>query len=133
MGALEKGQIPSLENKQDANSLVDFILFTQKSVILHLSPELTKENISFPQFFLLTYLTSEEYVTMTDIAKKMWHSTAAATGLVDKLEKMGLVERLHMKEDRRKIMVQITKKGDEFVTKKRETISKRLQEILQES
>jgi DNA-binding MarR family transcriptional regulator len=71
MGALEKGQIPSLENKQDANSLVDFILFTQKSVILHLSPELTKENISFPQFFLLAYLMSEEYVTMTDIAKKM--------------------------------------------------------------
>ena len=70
----------------DADRLADFVLFTQRSCILNLSNELNRGNISFPQFFLLAYLSSEDYLTMSDIAKKMGHSTAAATGLVDRLE-----------------------------------------------
>ncbi|MFN5868131.1 MAG: MarR family transcriptional regulator, partial [Akkermansiaceae bacterium] len=67
--------------KADADRLADFVLFTQRSCILNLSGELNKGNVSFSQFFLLTYLSSEEYLTMSDIAKKMGHSTAAATGV----------------------------------------------------
>jgi DNA-binding MarR family transcriptional regulator len=59
---------------------------------------------------------------MTDISKKMGHSTAAATGLVDRLEKLGYVQRLHASEDRRKVMVQITRKGIDLVERIREDI-----------
>lgn len=116
--------------KADADRLADFVLFTQRSCILNLSSELNKGNISFPQFFLLTYLSSEEYLTMSDIAKKMGHSTAAATGLVDRLEKLGYVERVHAAEDRRKIMVRITTKGVELVSKMRSEIASDLAGIL---
>ncbi len=116
--------------KADADRLADFVLFTQRSCILNLSSELNKGNISFPQFFLLTYLSSEEYLTMSDIAKKMGHSTAAATGLVDRLEKLGYVERVHAAEDRRKIMVRITAKGVELVSKMRSEIATDLAGIL---
>ena len=109
--------------KADADRLADFVIFTQRSCILNLSAELNKGNISFPQFFLLAYLSSEEYLTMSDIAKKMGHSTAAATGLVDRLERLAYVERLHAAEDRRKIMVRITAKGVELVSKMRKEIS----------
>ena len=118
--------------KADANRLADFVLFTQRSCILNLSTELSKGNISFPQFFLLTYLSSEEYLTMSDIAKKMGHSTAAATGLVDRLEKLAYVERNHASEDRRKIMVRITTKGVELVAKMRSEIANDLVGILAE-
>lgn len=121
IGALEKS---------DADRLADFVLFTQRSCILNLSTELSKGNISFPQFFLLTYLSSEEYLTMSDIAKKMGHSTAAATGLVDRLEKLCYVERSHAAEDRRKIMVRITSKGIELVAKMRTEIANDLTNIL---
>lgn len=84
---------PGASVKADAGRLADFVLFTQRSCILNLSKELNRGNLSYPQFFLLTYLSSEEYLTMTDIAKKMGHSTAAATGLVDRIEKLGYVER----------------------------------------
>ena len=114
----------------DVDRLADFVLFTQRSCILNLSPELNKGNISFPQFFLLTYLSSEEYLTMSDIAKKMGHSTAAATGLVDRLEKLGYVERVHAAEDRRKIMVRITNLGVELVAKMRKEIATDLAGIL---
>ncbi len=116
--------------KADADRLADFVLFTQRSCILNLSTELNKGSISFPQFFLLTYLSSEEYLTMSDIAKKMGHSTAAATGLVDRLEKLGYVERVHAAEDRRKIMVRITSKGVELVSRLRAEIATDLAGIL---
>jgi DNA-binding MarR family transcriptional regulator len=116
--------------KADADRLADFVLFTQRSCILNLSTELNKGNVSFPQFFLLTYLSSEEYLTMSDIAKKMGHSTAAATGLVDRLEKLSYVERVHAAEDRRKIMVRITAKGIELVSKMRTEIANDLVGIL---
>jgi DNA-binding MarR family transcriptional regulator len=116
--------------KVDANRLADFVLFTQRSCILNLSTELSKGNVSFPQFFLLTYLSSEEYLTMSDIAKKMGHSTAAATGLVDRLEKLSYVERTHASEDRRKIMVRITHKGVGLVAKMRTEIATDLAGIL---
>lgn len=67
---------------------------------------------------------------MSDIAKKMGHSTAAATGLVDRLEKLGYVERVHAAEDRRKIMVRITSKGIDLVAKMRSEIAADLANIL---
>ena len=116
--------------KADADRLADFVIFTQRSCILNLSTELNKGNVSFPQFFLLAYLSSEEYLTMSDIAKKMGHSTAAATGLVDRLEKLAYVERLHAADDRRKIMVRITSKGVELVARMRKEIATDLAGIL---
>ena len=116
--------------KADADRLADFVIFTQRSCILNLSAELNKGNVSFPQFFLLAYLSSEEYLTMADIAKKMGHSTAAATGLVDRLEKLAYVDRLHAVDDRRKIMVRITSKGVELVSKMRKEIATDLAGIL---
>ncbi len=67
---------------------------------------------------------------MTDISKKMGHSTAAATGLVDRLEKLGYVQRLHASDDRRKVMVQITRKGIDLVDKMREDIVENLVEVM---
>jgi DNA-binding MarR family transcriptional regulator len=121
---------PGTTLKADADRLADFVLFTQRSCILNLSAELNKGNISFSQFFLLTYLSSEDYLTMSDIAKKMGHSTAAATGLVDRLEKLSYVERVHAVEDRRRIMVHITSKGIDLVSKMRKDIATDLAGIL---
>lgn len=114
----------------DADRLADFVLFTQRSCILNLSTKLNEGHVSYAQFFLMTYLSSEEFLTMSDIAKKMGHSTAAATGLVDRLEKLGYVDRGHATEDRRKIMVRLTRKGVELVAKMRREIASDLSNIL---
>jgi len=91
---------------------------------------LNRGNLSFPQFFLLTCLSNEDYLTMSAIAKKMGHSTAAATGLVDRLEKLGFVERVHAAEDRRKIMVRITAEGSQIVAVMRGHIAAELSTIM---
>lgn len=118
--------------RKDASRLADFIMFTQRSFLLNLSKELNKGNVSFPQFFLLGYLANEDFLTMTDISKKMGHSTAAATGLVDRLEKLGYVQRLHAQEDRRKVMVQITRKGIDLVERIREEIVGSLVDLMED-
>ncbi|MCH1409688.1 MAG: MarR family transcriptional regulator [Verrucomicrobiales bacterium] len=110
--------------------LADFIMFTQRSFLLDLSKELNRGSVSYAQFFLLGYLANEDYLTMTDISKKMGHSTAAATGLVDRLEKLGYVQRLHAADDRRKVMVQISRKGIEMVTRLRNSIAESISEIM---
>ena len=120
----------SIKVEQNADRLADVIMFAQRSFLLDLSKELNKGNISYAQFFLLGYLANEDYLTMTDISKKMGHSTAAATGLVDRLEKLGYVQRLHAADDRRKVMVQITRKGIEMVSRLRNAIADSISEVM---
>ncbi len=114
----------------NVDRLADFIMFAQRSFLLDLSKELNNGNISYAQFFLLGYLANEDYLNMTEISNKMGHSTAAATGLVDRLEKLGYVQRLHAADDRRKVMVQITRKGIDLVTRLRNAIAENISTIM---
>jgi len=101
--------------------------------MLNLSRDLNRDNISFAQFFLLSYLDSSKELTMTDIAKKMGHSTAAATGLVDRLEKLGYMERTHSVDDRRKVMVRITSKGLDLISRLRDELQSQIADAMNES
>ena len=107
---------------EEANKLADFVLMTQRSCILNLSSELNEGKISYPQFFLLTYLANEDFLTMSSIALKMGHTTAAATGMVDKLQEMGYLTRSAAANDRRKIMVTITQAGKDLVARMKKNI-----------
>lgn len=116
--------------KKVASDVADFIMFTQRSFLLDLSRELNRGNVSYAQFFLLGYLASEQQLTMTDISRKMGHSTAAATGLVDRLEKLGYVQRVHAADDRRKVMVQITSKGQQLVQQLRDNLASNVADVM---
>lgn len=116
----------------DAQELADFILYSQRSCMLKLSPQLTKEKLSYPQFFLLAYLAEEEGISMSNIAKMMGHSTAAATGMVDKLQDLRYIKRSTAAADRRKILVHITQQGKELVSQMRQNIAEELSSMLHE-
>ena len=70
---------------------------------------------------------------MTDIARKMGHSTAAATGLVDRLEKLGYMERTHAIDDRRKVLVRITSRGLELVSRLRDELQNQVAAAMSET
>jgi len=118
---------------KDHAKLADFILFSQREFLLNLSRELNRDNISFAQFFLLSYLATSKELTMTDIARKMGHSTAAATGLVDRLEKLGYMERTHAIDDRRKVLVRITSRGLELVSRLRDELQNQVAAAMSET
>ncbi len=106
--------------RADAERLAHIIMEMQRCFILRLSKELAPGNVSFPQFFLLTYLDHMEVLTMSAIARKMGHTTAAASGLVARLQNLGYVMRSHAADDRRKVMVGITARGSALVLRIRE-------------
>ena len=106
--------------RRDAERLADIFTGLQRNFMLTLSKELQRGDVSFAQYFLLGFLELKGALTMTEIAKKMGHTTAAATGLVDRLEKAGHVERGHAKNDRRKILVKITPSGEGIVSEVRD-------------
>lgn len=99
-----------------AEKLTDIFTQLQRGFVLYLSKELTRGQVSFAQYLLLSILDQlDAPLAMTQVAERMRHTTAAATGLVDRLEKLGYVRRQSTKADRRKVLVQITNKGTELV------------------
>src|SRR4051812_33868786 len=105
--------------RADAERLADILTSLQRCFILKLSKELGPGQVSFPQYCLLGFLAPQCRLSMTEIAQRMGHTTAAATGLVDRLEKLGHVMRTHAQDDRRKILVGITATGSALVSEVR--------------
>src|SRR5436309_14593264 len=79
--------------RADAEQLSHIIMEMQRCFVLHFCKGLAPGNVSFPQFFLLAYLDHKEVLTMSAIAQKMGHTTAAATGLAARLDNIGSVVR----------------------------------------
>jgi DNA-binding MarR family transcriptional regulator len=117
--------------RADAERLSHIVLEMQRCFLLHLCKELAPGNVSFVQFFLLTYLDQKEVLTMSAIAQKMGHTTAAASGLVARLENLRYVVRSVARDDRRKVMVCITPKGSALVRRIREEMVGNLMKILE--
>src|SRR5206468_6356730 len=111
---------PISQIRADAERLSHIILEMQRCFVLRLCKQLAPGNVSFSQFFLLAFLDQKEVLTMSAIAQKMGHTTAAASGLVARLENLGYVMRSVAREDRRKVMVCIPPKGSALVRRNRE-------------
>src|SRR4051795_1040526 len=118
--------------RKAAERLADIFTSLQRSFIITLSKELDRGNVSFPQYHLLGFLSQQEHLTMTDIAQRMGHTTAAATGLVDRLEKLGHAKRVHAQDDRRKILVKITPSGAALVTKVKNDMIETILSLMQQ-
>ena len=101
--------------RADAARLADIFTVLQRSFALNLSKELARGHVSFSQYCLLSFFREQERLTMSEIAQRMGHSTAATTGIVDRLEKLGHVHRSRGRDDRRKIFVEITATGTELM------------------
>ena len=117
---------PAGLSHSEIERLADIIMMMQRCFVQHLSEELSRGQVSFPQYFLLGHISSSESLSMTEIADKMTHTTAAATGLVDRLENLGYVQRMHASSDRRKVLVRITPKGLDLVGRIRQDIVAKL-------
>ncbi|HXY60787.1 MAG TPA: MarR family transcriptional regulator [Chthoniobacterales bacterium] len=122
---------PPSQFRADAERLSHIVLEMQRCFVLHLCKELAPGNVSFSQFFLLAYLDQKEVLTMSAIAKKMGHTTAAASGLVARLENLRMVVRSVARDDRRKVMVCITPKGSALVRRIRQEMVDNLMKIME--
>ncbi len=68
-------------------------------------------NLTGVQAMVVNFLGEENGVTFQQLAERLHLSNATLTGIVDRLEKTGLVERLPNPGDRRSILVSLTEEG----------------------
>ena len=79
--------------------------------------ELSKGKITLPQLLTLGFLNEKGDSRMTDLARFMKVSTAAMTGVVDRLVRDAYILRVFDPQDRRIIKVKLTHKGAELIRK----------------
>lgn len=72
-------------------------------------------DMSTPQFKALILIYEEEGVRMRELARRLGGSFSNATVLVDRLVDRGLVERMADSQDRRVVLVRVTKNGQHLV------------------
>ena len=79
--------------------------------------ELYKGKITLPQFLILDFLNKKGECKMTEIAHFMHVTTAAMTGIVERIIKCDYVQRVYDPKDRRVVKIRLTAKGCELVKK----------------
>ena len=76
-----------------------------------LSCEIVVEQ-NLPQFDVLSELErADRPLAMSELSRELMVSNANVTGVIDRLEKSGLVERNRAKHDRRVLYIQLSKEG----------------------
>lgn len=97
--------------------------FTKKQI---LEESIHQSTITPPQFGLLVCLVHAGPQTMKELSERMDLTHGASTGLVDRLHRLGLVERERSNEDRRVVHVAVTPEGQQLIDR----IDKRRRAIL---
>lgn len=77
-------------------------------------PHLESLGITYPQFLVLLVLWEKDGQTVNQIADKLILNTNTITPLLKRMEQLELVSREKSKEDERKVMVNLTRKGQEM-------------------
>lgn len=122
--------------------VVDLALATMRAISPAVIRRTNQSGVSIVQILLLSQLErwdespeteDDDEVTMTRIARWVGHSTAAATGLIDRLERFGYVERRFAAYDRRKVLVRITQKGRALLAEVKEAAETELGEMIIEA
>ncbi len=79
--------------------------------------DLARYGLTFPQFLaLLSLEKAEGPCRMGFLATSALQSLPSMTGIVDRLEEKGLVERRRNPQDRRSIVVSLTEKGEKLLS-----------------
>ena len=72
---------------------------------------LKQANLTIPQYYILSLLLEKDGRPFKELADVLACTRATVTGIVDTMEKKGLVERLPNSDDRRSLLVKLTDKG----------------------
>ena len=75
------------------------------------SRQVDEWNLTPAQAMVVNFLGEEENIPFSRLGEKLHLTSATLTGIVDRLEKIGLVERRPNIEDRRSLLVGLTKEG----------------------
>jgi MarR family transcriptional regulator, organic hydroperoxide resistance regulator len=93
-------------------------------------------NITIPQLICLQEIFQHGPISLSALTKIVFLNNSTVTGIVDRLENRGFVQRTRISKDRRQVHAEITQTGIEFIEKSppplRKTFFNRLAELEEE-
>ena len=119
----------------EASSLERQLLQMRDAFRHHQNDIRKKYKISANEMEIILYINEFGPQRMKSVGERFKIKFSTLTSLVDKIERLNLVKRVNSKEDRRSILVTITKKGkrmlDEYNSQIR-SLAEKISEIAQE-
>jgi DNA-binding MarR family transcriptional regulator len=95
---------------QAAKDILQAYLRVSRRITEELGGHFGKMNLTFPQTLALTILSTDGPMPISALAKVTGSANSTTSGIVDRLEKAGLLRRVRSETDRRVIYVEVTEK-----------------------
>ncbi|MDI3327874.1 MAG: MarR family transcriptional regulator [Alicyclobacillaceae bacterium] len=95
--------------------LIDLMRRTMRGVKQRMYQELREYDLTVPQMWVLRTLHLEGIHSLAELSRKVGMSTSTASGIIDRLVRMGLVDRRRDEADRRVVWLQLSEKGRSLV------------------
>ena len=91
---------------------INYLLTTaQHSVFQYLSGKLSEYDVTPSQYGVLSCLWQGEFATPKQISEILCLETSTISGVLDRMQKKGLIDRVINRDDRREVRVVPTEKG----------------------
>ena len=106
----------------------DLLTTAQHSVFQYLNGKLSEYDVTPSQYGVLSCLWQREFATPKQISEILCLETSTISGVLDRMQKKGLIDRVINRNDRREVRVVPTEKGKAL----EEPISKIIGEVNEE-
>ncbi len=94
--------------------------------------EFKEINLTGTQGMVVGVLIHNENVKISDLSEKLGLSNSTVSGIVDRMEKHGIIERIRSEEDRRVVHVNVTSEFRKKAESHFNDVEKKLEDILSE-
>lgn len=114
------------ENEPVIKDIVGSIRKLVRAVYLDSQQMSRKHGLTGPQSSVLRVLVREGRMSSVDLSRRLYVTPSNITGIIDRLEKKSLVERIRKKGDRRVALILLTRAGEELSREIPDPIENRL-------
>ncbi|MFQ5797434.1 MAG: MarR family winged helix-turn-helix transcriptional regulator [Bacteroidota bacterium] len=84
---------------------------TARSMKRALDARLLDQNLTATQYIVLARLWEEDGISLSELGERLYFDNPTLTGIVDRMERDGLLQRQRDEDDRRVVKVHLTAKG----------------------
>jgi len=93
-----------------------FRAYTASRLTIRLyKPMLDALNLTYPQYVAMMVIWEDKEVGFRDLGKRLHMSTGTLTPVIQRLEKLGYVEKMKNPSDDRKTIVVLTQSGEDLI------------------
>ncbi len=105
----------TISQNQFAEFMADTLPLLINSIMREDTSAVSKGQLSVPQFWALHFINESGGLTVNELAQTLNRSKSTTSGLLQRLEKNGLVKRERSTTDQRVVHISLTKKGHKFI------------------